>query len=143
MDGRTVENEVAFDGYVGALIGAIRQADRTGPLRDHYLGLMLPVERKSAEPLAAVTAPSRLSAWHHLQPHLVGQAGQSHEAIPGWVRDWVLPHIERDGPIRAWIIDNTGFPAKGKHSVGVCAAVLRSVGQAGQLSSGREPAGGR
>ena len=33
------------------------------------------------------------------------------------VRDHVLPAIERHGPIRAWIIDDTGFPKKGRHSV--------------------------
>ena len=31
----------------------------------------------------------------------------------------VLPRITRDGPIAAWIIDDTGIPKKGQHSVGV------------------------
>ena len=60
MDSWTVESEAAFDGYVEALIGVIGHADRAEPLRDYCLGLMLPVERKSVEPLAAVTAPLRV-----------------------------------------------------------------------------------
>ena len=35
------------------------------------------------------------------------------------VRELVLPVIERSGPIEAWIINDTGFPKKGRHSVGV------------------------
>jgi SRSO17 transposase len=54
----------AFGGYVEALVEVIGHAARVEPLRDYCTGLMMPVARKSVEPLAAVTAPSRVSAKH-------------------------------------------------------------------------------
>ncbi|MER9216284.1 IS701 family transposase [Mesorhizobium sp. M0663] len=104
-------------------------ADRAEPLKDYCLGLLMPVERKSVEPLAAVTAPSRVSAKHQSLLHFVGQAPWSDEALMGRVRDWVLPRIERRGAIRAWIVDDTGFPKKGKHSVGVARQYCGQLGK--------------
>jgi SRSO17 transposase len=51
--------------------------------------------------------------------HFVAQGGWSDEAVLAKVRELVLPQIERHGAIRAWVIDDTGFPKHGKHSVGV------------------------
>jgi SRSO17 transposase len=34
-------------------------------------------------------------------------------------RDVVLTEMDRHGPVAAWIVDDTGFPKKGRHSVGV------------------------
>jgi SRSO17 transposase len=123
------ESEAAFDDYVEALVGVIGHADRAEPLKDYCLGLLMPGERKSVEPLAAVTAPSRVAAKHQSLLHFVGQAPWSDEALMGRVRDWVLPRIERRGAIRAWIIDDTGFPKKGKHSVGVARQYCGQLGK--------------
>ena len=120
----------AFDAYVEVLIDVIGHVDRAEPLRDYCTGLMMPVKRKSVEPLAAVMAPSRVSAKHQSLLHFVGQAPWSDEALMGRVRDWVLPRmIKGGGPITAWIIDDTGFPKKGNHSVGRSGWMIRNAGK--------------
>lgn len=51
------ESEERFATYVEALSATLGHADRRGPFRDYCVGLLMPVERKSVEPLAAVTSP--------------------------------------------------------------------------------------
>ncbi|GAC1667298.1 MAG: IS701-like element ISBj9 family transposase [Candidatus Dormibacteraceae bacterium] len=123
------ESAERFTAYVEALSTALGHADRRGPFRDYCLGLLMPVERKSVEPLAAVTAPSRTAAQHQSLLHFVGQGGWSDERVLGAIRDLVLPSIERHGAIEAWIIDDTGFPKKGKHSVGVARQYCGQLGK--------------
>jgi SRSO17 transposase len=81
MNGVRLGSETAFADYVHRLVDVIGHADRAEPLNDYCLGPMLPVERKSVEPLAAVTAPARVSAKHQSLLHLVGQAPWSDEAL--------------------------------------------------------------
>jgi SRSO17 transposase len=111
--------EARFAAYVEALGSVMKHEDRVGPLRDYCIGLVLPGERKSVEPIAAKTAPGRTAAQHQSLLHFVGQGAWSDEAVLAKVRELVLPAIEAQGPIEAWIIDDTGLPKKGKHSVGV------------------------
>lgn len=108
-----------FKAYVEGLARVIGHADRAEPLRDYCMGLMLPGERKSVEPMAAKTTPGKTSAQHQKLLHFIGVATWSDEKVLAKVREMVLPEIERHGPIEAWIIDDTGFPKKGVHSVGV------------------------
>ena len=123
------DSEERFAAYVAALSDAIGHADRVGPLRDYCLGLLMPAERKSVEPLAAVTAPARVAAQHQSLLHFVGQAPWLDERVLSKVRELVLPSIERHGPIEAWIIDDTGFPKKGRHSVGVTRQYCGQLGK--------------
>jgi SRSO17 transposase len=119
MDLRGQSSEARFSAYIEGLVSVIGHADRARPLRDYCLGLLMPCERKSVEPLAALTAPERTAAQHQSLLHFVGQGPWSDEAVLAKVSQMVLPAIERRGPIEAWIIDDTGLPKKGIHSVGV------------------------
>ena len=112
-----------------ALASVIGHANRVGPLKDYCIGLILPGERKSVEPMAAVIAPTRASAEHQSLLHFVGQSRWSDEAVLAKVRELVLPAIESSGPIEAWIVDDTGFPKKGVHSVGVARQYCGRLGK--------------
>jgi SRSO17 transposase len=123
------ESESRFAAFIGSLNEVIGHRDRTGPFRDYCAGLLAGCERKSVEPLAAITAPSRVSAQHQSLLHFVGKACWSDEAVLGKVRELALPVLEKHGPIEAWIIDDTGFPKKGKHSVGVARQYCGQLGK--------------
>ena len=125
MDG----GELRFATYVEGLASVIGHKDRVRPLRDYCVGLMMPCERKSVEPMAAVTAPSRTAAQHQSLLHFVGEGGWSDERVLAKVRETVLPAIEKRGPIEAWIIDDTGFPKQGRHSVGVARQYCGQLGK--------------
>lgn len=130
MDRRGLKSsEQRFAAYVEELVSVIGHKDRAQPLRDYCTGLMLPCERKSVEPMAAVTAPARVAAQHQSLLHFVGEGRWSDERVLAKVRELVLPEIERHGPIEAWIIDDTGLPKKGRHSVGVARQYCGQLGK--------------
>jgi SRSO17 transposase len=108
-----------FAAYVGELTKVVGHADRAGPLRDYCSGLLATEGRRSVEPMAAVTAPARVSAQHQKLLHFVANSEWSDEQMLAKVRELVTPSITRRRPIEAWIIDDTSFPKKGRHSVGV------------------------
>jgi SRSO17 transposase len=122
-------SETRFAAYVDGLISVIGHADRARPLRDYCTGLLMPCERKSVEPMAAITAPERTAAQHQSLLHFVGEGRWSDEQVLAKVREMVLPVIERAEPIEAWIIDDTAFPKKGTHSVGVARQYCGQLGK--------------
>jgi SRSO17 transposase len=113
--------EDRFTAYVAVLANALAHADREEPFPAYCRGLILPGERKGVEPMAARIRPERVSAAHQSLHHLVAKAAWSDEALLAAVREQVLPAL---GPLTAWIIDDTGFPKKGRHSVGVARASI-------------------
>ncbi len=114
--------EQRFGAYLDRLAAAFGHADRQTPVRQYCTGLLLPGERKSVEPMAARVAPRAVRATHQSthqsMHHLVADAPWDDDAVLAAVRDAVLPALEAQGPVAAWIVDDTAIPKKGRHSVG-------------------------
>jgi len=117
-----------FDRYLEHLAEGLGHADRHAGLRGYCTGLMLPLARKSVEPMAARVDPLHASARHQALHHFVAKAEWSDAELLRRVCQWVVPKMDfsRGG---WWIIDDTGFPKKGRHSVGVARQYCGMLGK--------------
>ena len=107
-----------IDRYMEHLPDRLGHMDRHAGLKGYCTGLMLPLSRKSVEPMAARMDPLHASARHQSLHHFVAKAEWSDMNLLQRVRQWVVPKMDLSGG-GFWIIDDTGFPKQGKHSVGV------------------------
>ena len=100
-------------------------------IRDSYCtGLLLPGERKSVEPMAAQVAPDRVRSKHQSLHHFVADAPWSDTALLGAVREYVTERARRRaGAPEAVLIDDTGMPKQGRHSVGVARQYCGQLGK--------------
>lgn len=121
--------EARFAAYLDAITAVLGHASRVDPARAYCTGLLLPGERKSVEPMAARIEPDRVQAAHQSMHHVVAKAEWDDAAVLGAVREQVLPALERHGPVAHWIVDDTGFPKQGKHSVGVARQYCGQLGK--------------
>lgn len=115
--------------YLDGLTEAAGHADRRIPMENYSKGLMLPIERKSIEPMAARLAPGNVRQMHQSLHHVVADAAWSDDAVLRQVRRQVLPAMTRKRALAAWIVDDTGFPKKGTHSVGVARQYCGQLGK--------------
>jgi SRSO17 transposase len=119
-----------FEQYVSLMAQQLGHADRVEPFRGYCTGLLLPVQRKSVEPMAAHLAPTRVRSEHQRLHHFVADAAWSDAAVLAAVRDYVLDEVvPRAGKPEALLIDDTGFPKQGMHSVGVARQYCGQLGK--------------
>jgi SRSO17 transposase len=129
LESKSGGSESRFIAYVEAITSALGHADRASPFRSYCAGLLLPGDRKSVEPMAARVQPGRVQAAHQSLHHFVAKSEWSDDAVLAAVRVHALPIIKRRGRIRALIVDDTGIPKKGKHSVGVARQYCGQIGK--------------
>ena len=120
--------ETELDRYLERLANVLGHADRRAGLRDYCRGLMLPIQRKSIEPLAAHIDPERVPAKHQSLHHFVAQSDWSDAAVLREVRAVVEPVLELEHGAY-WILDDTGLPKQGRHSVGVARQYCGQLGK--------------
>jgi SRSO17 transposase len=118
-----------FEEYLARLGAAVGHADRAGPLRAYLTGLLLPGERKSVEPMAAKVDPQHVQARHQSMHHFVASAPWDEQEVLRAARDHALAPLERHAPVAAWVVDDTGMPKKGRHSVGVARQYCGPLGK--------------
>ena len=122
-------NELAeFEGYMVHLCAGLGHADRHAGLRGYCTGLMAPLKRKSVEPMASHLAPMATASKHQSLHHFVADSAWSDEQMLLRVAQWVVPAMDfSDGGW--WIVDDTGFPKQGTHSVGVARQYCGMLGK--------------
>jgi SRSO17 transposase len=121
--------EKRFAAYVEDLAEAAGHTDRRAPLKNYCTGLLLPGERKSVEPLAARLAGENVRRMQQSLHHVVADAAWSDEAVLNRCLDFVIRGMLRHDPVVAWVVDDTGFPKKGRESVGVARQYCGQVGK--------------
>lgn len=117
-----------FERYMAHLCAGLGHSDRHAGLRGYCTGLMAPLKRKSVEPMAAHLAPAATRSRHQSLHHFVADSAWSDEEMLRRVAQWVVPSMDfSEGGW--WIVDDTGFPKQGIHSVGVARQYCGMLGK--------------
>ncbi len=88
-------NLAELDMYLERLCDALGHMDRRTSLKDYCQGLMLPIARKSVEPLAAHIKPTQVRAKHQSLHHFVAKSAWSDTAVLRSVCDRLNPQSPR------------------------------------------------
>lgn len=104
--------------YFESMVAGMGRPERRQAMTDYLTALLLDGDRKSIEPMAArlVDDKREIQAMRQRLQQCVTVSSWSEEEM--WRR--LARKAERELPeIEALVVDDTGFPKKGKHSVGV------------------------
>jgi SRSO17 transposase len=119
-----------MDGFVRT-IGAALTAPQRKRFAEYAQALLLPGERKSMEPLAARMDPEHAMARYKTFQRFISVSGWDDYAVRRAAFEWAKPgFLGRRSPL-AWLLDDTGFPKQGKHSVFVQRQYSGTLGKVG------------
>ena len=121
-----------LDEYLQGLVQALRASGWCGSMDafcGYCLGVILPGERKSMEPIAGRLDPEHAQARYASIQRLITDSEWDYQALLGAVRDYCLPLIIAKPELEAWVVDDTTYPKKGSHSVGVAHQYCGNLGK--------------
>lgn len=128
MDAAAEERLQQYIDGVGEVLG---HPKRKEAFAKYTIGLLSDIERKSVEPIAALTCPNprQLGAAHQSLCHFVSNADWDDHAVRWFGAQYAMEAMSARAPITTWIFDDTGFLKQGKHSVGVKRQYTGSAGK--------------
>lgn len=117
--------------HINAIGEVLGHPKRKEAFASYTLGLFSDLERKSMEPIAALTCPDpgRLGAAHQSLSHFLSTSDWDDRAVRRLAARYALEAMSTRAPITTWIVDDTGFLKQGKHSVGVKRQYTGSAGK--------------
>ena len=128
LDSRTAQR---FEAYLDTIGATLRDKRQRASFATYAAGLLSDGERKSMDTIAARASgdPARTSAIHHRLVHFLSSSAWKDAPVRTVAARYAVDELERHGPISTWIIDDTGFIKKGKHSPGVQRQYTGSAGK--------------
>src|SRR5689334_22260330 len=108
MDGAAEERLQRYIDGIGSVLGHPRRKEA---FASYTVGLLSDLERKSVEPIAALTCPdpARLGAVHQSLCHFVSNSEWDDHAVRRTAAQYAMAAMARRAPITTWIIDDVGF----------------------------------
>ena len=120
-----------LDAYLAGLGKHLRDKRQRASFAMYALGLLSDGERKSMEPMAtrACGTPDLAHAFHERLVHFTTSAAWRDAPLRRYATEHAVDAMQQHGPIRAWVVDDTGFLKQGKHSPGVQRQYTGSAGK--------------
>jgi SRSO17 transposase len=110
--------------FLTTMLAGVGRAERRHHGLLYVQGLLLDGERKSIEPLAGRVPGGNVQALQQF----VGQSPWAWEPVRRLLAQRMAQALK---PAAAWVVDDTGFPKQGRHSVGVARQYSGTLGKVG------------
>lgn len=115
------ETQKRLQSYLRDIGEILKYPKRKAAFATYVVGLFGVVERKTAESIASLSVhcPEQIDAEHQRLLHVIGQSKWDDQKVRRHAVNYAVEEATKAGAVESWIVDDTGWLKKGKHSVGV------------------------